>query len=49
MRSIGPKEIRRVEAPEASGPDLTGMTVPQVSPSDIKSEGAELAAGDRDG
>jgi hypothetical protein len=43
MGSIGLREIRGVEAPEASRPDFTGVTVPQPSTSDVKGQGVELA------
>jgi hypothetical protein len=49
MRSIGLREVRGVEVPEASGPDFTGVTVPQASPSDVKSKGAKLGASGRGG
>jgi hypothetical protein len=44
MRFIGLREVRGVEASEASRPDFTGVTVPQASPFNIKGEGAELGA-----
>jgi hypothetical protein len=49
MRSIGLREVRGVEAPDASRPDFTGTTVPQDSPSGVKSEGAKLGASGRGG
>jgi hypothetical protein len=49
MRSIGLREVRGVQVPEASGPDFTGATVAQASPSDIEGEGAELGASGRGG
>jgi hypothetical protein len=48
MGPIGLGEVRGVEAPEASGPDFTVVTVPQASLSNIKHEGAELGASGRD-
>jgi hypothetical protein len=47
--SVGFGEVREVEVPEASGPDLTGVTVPQASPSDVKGKGEELDASGRGG
>jgi hypothetical protein len=44
MRSTGLREVRGDEAPEASGPDFTDVTVPLVSPSNVKGEGVELGA-----
>uniref|UniRef100_A0A8B7VX65 Cation channel sperm-associated protein subunit beta n=1 Tax=Castor canadensis TaxID=51338 RepID=A0A8B7VX65_CASCN len=38
MRSIGLREVRGVQVPEASGPDFTGATVAQASPSDIEGD-----------
>jgi hypothetical protein len=49
MGSIGLREVRGVEAPDASRPDFTGTTVPQDSPSGVKSEGAKLGASGRGG
>jgi hypothetical protein len=49
MRSIGLREVRGVEAPEASKPDFTGMTVLQVFPSNVRGKGAELGVGGRGG
>jgi hypothetical protein len=43
------REVVGVEAPEASGPDCTGGTVPHASPSNVRGEGVELGAGDRGG
>jgi hypothetical protein len=42
MGSIGLREARGVEAPKASGPDFTVVTVPQASPSNVGGRGAEL-------
>jgi hypothetical protein len=42
MGSIGLREVRGLEAPEASGPDFTGVTVPQASSPNVKGKGAEL-------
>jgi hypothetical protein len=47
MGSIGLREVRGVEAPDASKPDFTVMTVPQVSPSDIGGGGVERGTGGR--
>jgi hypothetical protein len=47
--SIGLRDVRRVEAPEASGPEFIGVTVPHASPSDVRGRGVELGAGGRDG
>jgi hypothetical protein len=43
------EEVRGVEAPEASGPDFTGVTVRGASLSNIEGEGAELGASGRGG
>jgi hypothetical protein len=43
------REVRGVEAPEASGPDFTGVTVPGASSSNVEGEGAELGASGRGG
>jgi hypothetical protein len=42
-------EVRRVEAPEASQPDFTGVSIPQASPSSVRGRGAELGTGGRGG
>jgi hypothetical protein len=47
MESIGLRSIRGIEAPEASKPDFTGVTVPRASPSSGRGGGAELGAGGR--
>jgi hypothetical protein len=49
MESIGLREARGVKAPETSKPDFTDVTVPQASPSDVRSRGAELGTGGRGG
>jgi hypothetical protein len=49
MGSIGLREVKGVEAPVASGPDLTGVTVPRVSQCNVGGEGAELGASYRGG
>jgi hypothetical protein len=46
---LGVGGVRGVEAPEASEPDFTGVTVPQGSPSSVGGGGAELGAGGRGG
>jgi hypothetical protein len=49
MGSTGLSEVRAVEAPEASRPDFTGVTVPRASPSNVEGEGVELGTGGRGG
>jgi hypothetical protein len=49
MGSIGLKEVRGVEALEASKPDFTGVTAPQESPSSVRGGGAEPGTGGRSG
>jgi hypothetical protein len=44
MGFTGLREVREVEAHEASGPDFTTVTVPRASPSDVEGEGVELGA-----
>jgi hypothetical protein len=49
MGSTGLREVTRVEVPEAFGPDFTGVTVSQASPSNIGGKGTELSVGGRGG
>jgi hypothetical protein len=42
------QEFRGIEAPEASRPDFTGVTIPRASPSNVGGKGTELGAGSRD-
>jgi hypothetical protein len=49
IESLGLREVRGVEASEASKPDFTDVTVPLVSPSSVRGRGAELGAGGRGG
>jgi hypothetical protein len=42
MGSTGLGEVKGVVALGASGPDFTGVTIPQALPSDVEGEGAEL-------
>jgi hypothetical protein len=49
MGSIGLGEVKGVGVPGASGPEFTGVTVPQTSPSNVGGGGAELGAGFRGG
>jgi hypothetical protein len=49
MGSMGLREVKGVEAPGASGPEFMGVTAPQASPSNVRSEGVELGAGDTGG
>jgi hypothetical protein len=49
MWSIGLREVRGFEPPEASTPDFTGVTVPRDFLSDVRGKGAELAACGRGG
>jgi hypothetical protein len=50
LGSIGPGEVGwGAEVPEAFGPDFTGVTVPQSSPSDVEGESVEMGAGGRGG
>jgi hypothetical protein len=41
MGSLGFRGVKGVEAPGASGPHLTGVTVPQASPSNFTGEGVQ--------
>jgi hypothetical protein len=43
------REVKGVEAPGASRPNFTGVTVPWASPSDTKGKGVELSAGGKGG
>jgi hypothetical protein len=45
MGSVGLKKNKVIEAPEASKPDFTGVTVPQTSPSNVGGRGVELGPG----
>jgi hypothetical protein len=49
MGSIELRAVREVEAPEASKPDFTGVTVPPTSPSKVGGGVVELGAGDGSG
>jgi hypothetical protein len=46
---IGLREFRRVEAPEVSRPDFTGVTVSQPSLSSVRGWGMELGTAGRGG
>jgi hypothetical protein len=45
IESIGLREVRGVEAPEASEPDFICVAVPQGSPSSVRGGGAEVGTG----
>jgi hypothetical protein len=45
MGSTGLREVKGVEVPRASGPDFTGVIVPQASPSNVGGGGVELGTG----
>jgi hypothetical protein len=47
IESLGLREFRGFEAPDASEPDFTGVIVPLVSPSSVG--GGELGTGGRGG
>jgi hypothetical protein len=44
LRSVGPGEVRGIEALESSGPDFTDVTIPRASPSNVAGEGVEMSA-----